>query len=152
MEPRRIERCLENNVSIVVGSVNTAGEPVTCRGVAVVSSDGLKTLTVYVPVSTSRETIANVATTRRVTVVATHPIDHHSLQFKGRASGARLAREDEESRVRHGFAGFAELLNSIGIPPRVTNAVTLWPAFAIDVTVEELYDQTPGPRAGTRLT
>jgi hypothetical protein len=83
--------------------------------------------------------------------VATHPLDHHSLQFKGRAAVVRLARDDEASVVRRGFNGFAELLNDIGIPPRVTNAVTRWPAFAIEMQVQEVYDQTPGPKAGTRL-
>jgi hypothetical protein len=29
--------------------------------------------------------------------------------------------------------------------------VTCWPAFAIDLLVEEIYDQTPGPRAGMPL-
>jgi hypothetical protein len=102
-------------------------------------------------VSTSRDTIANVATTGRLTVVATHPLDHHSVQLKGRAATARLAREDEAGVVRSGFDGFAELLNGIGIPRRVTNAVTRRPAFAIEMQVEEIYDQTPGPKAGSRL-
>jgi hypothetical protein len=151
MDGVRLARCLQNNVSVVVGSVDSNGDPSTCRALALTSEDGLSTVTVYVPVTTSRETIANVATTRRLTVVATHPLDHHSLQFKGRAESVRLAREDEAGVVRRGFDGFAELLNTIGIPPRVTNAVTRWPAFAIDMQVQEIYDQTPGPKAGTRL-
>jgi hypothetical protein len=151
MDGHRLNRCLENNVSVVVGSVDLQGDPSTCRALALSSQDGLSTVTVYVPVSTSRDTIANVATTHRLTVVATHPLDHHSLQFKGRAAVVRLARDDEASVVRRGFNGFAELLNDIGIPPRVTNAVTRWPAFAIEMQVQEVYDQTPGPKAGTRL-
>jgi hypothetical protein len=151
MSDPRAARCLEQNNSVVVASVNDTGEPSTCRALAVASEDGLSTLTVYVPVSTSRDTMANVATTGRLTVVATHPLDHHSIQLKGRGATARLAREDEAGLVRRGFDGFAELLNGIGIPPRVTNAVTRWPAFAIEMKVEEIYDQTPGPKAGTRL-
>ncbi len=92
-----------------------------------------------------------VASTRKLTIVATHPLDHHSLQLKGLAGSARLARDDEKAFVQRGFDGFAELLHTIGIPRRVTNAVTRWPAFAIDMQVEEIYDQTPGPKAGTRL-
>src|SRR3954463_12286846 len=99
MDGERINRCLENNVSVVVGSVNSDGEPSTCRAVALTSEDGLSTLTVYVPVSTSRDTVANVATTRKITVVATHPLDHCSVQLKGRAETVRLAREDEADRV-----------------------------------------------------
>ncbi len=146
----RILRCLENTVSILVASVDGSGEPSCCRGVALTSNDNLATLTVFVPAATSRDTIANVKATARVAVVATHPIDHSSIQMKGVAV-SRPARPEEEALVRRGFQGFAELLNSIGIPPRVTKAVTLWPAMAIDVRVDEIYDQTPGPRAGSRL-
>jgi hypothetical protein len=147
----RLERCLEQNVSLVLGSVDAQGQPCTCRALALGSSDGLSTVTVYVPVHTSRETIANVASTRRLTIVATHPIDHNSLQLKGTAGAARLARDEEREFVNRGFDGFAELLHTIGIPRRITNAVTRWPAYAIDMKVEEIYDQTPGPKAGTRM-
>jgi hypothetical protein len=116
-----------------------------------VSADDLTTATVYVPVATSRDTLANVASTQRVAVVATHPLDHHSVQLKGTAVRTRLAREDERHTAERGFDGFAELLNGIGIPPRVTNTVTRWPAFAIEFRVEDIFDQTPGPKAGSRL-
>ena len=152
MGAQDITRCLDQNVSVMVGSVDSRGEPSTCRALALTSTDGLSSLTVYVPVSTSRETIANIAATGRLTVVATHPIDHHSLQMKGTAATARLARQDEAEAVHRGLLGFGALLNTIGIPPRVTNAVTWWPAFAIEMRVEEIFDQTPGPRAGARVT
>jgi len=148
---QRLNRCLENNVAVVVGSVDASGEPSTCRALALTSSDDLNNLTVYVPVATSRQTIANVTSTRRLTVVATHPIDHFSVQLKGKAAEARPAREDEAPLIHRGFDGFAEILNQIGIPPRVTNAVTREPALAIEMQVEEIYDQTPGPKAGTRV-
>ena len=151
MDAGRLNRCLENNVSVMVGSVDAGGEPSTCRALALTSADGFGNVTVYVPVSTSRQTVANISATKRLTVVATHPLDHSSLQLKGRAAVVRPARNDEAAIVRLGFDGFAELLNTIGIPPRVTNMVTRWPALAIDVAVEEIYDQTPGPSAGTRL-
>jgi hypothetical protein len=151
MGAHRITRCLDQNVSVMVGSVDAHGDPSTCRGLALTSKNDLLTVTVYVPVTTSRQTIANVTTTGRMTVVATDPLDNHSVQLKGTAATTRPAREDEEEAARRGFDGFAAALHSIGIPPRVTNAVTCWPAIAIEMKVEAIYDQTPGPKAGTRL-
>jgi hypothetical protein len=43
------------------------------------------------------------------------------------------------------------VLEQIGLPPHVTMSVAHWPAFAIDVSVEEVFDQTPGPRAGVAI-
>ena len=151
MGPERIRRCLDPGMSLLVGTVSGAGTPVSCRAMALTSADDLATLTVYVPLATSHETIANVATTRRMSVVATYPIDNSSIQLKGTARGTRLAREEEAGTVRAGIDSFGEVLAEIGIPRRVTKAITYWPAFAIDMAVEEIYEQTPGPKAGTRI-
>jgi len=151
MSDLRIRRCLEEGVSVLVGSVDSLGNPACCRAVALTSGDNLATVTVFVPMATSQETIANVATTRRLAVVATHPIDHCATQLKGLAGTTRLARADEESFVQQHLGSFLRVLNSLGYPPRVTGAVVYWPAFAIEVRVEEIYEQTPGPNAGTRL-
>ena len=147
----RIRRCLEDGVSVLVGSVDAQGTPACCRAVGLTSSDDLETLTVYVPAVTSRETIANVQSTRRLAVVATQPLDHCSTQLKGVAQSTRPAREDEEPFVRRHLGNFGGVLNQLGIPPRVTSTVVHWPAIAIDMRVDEIYDQTPGPKAGTRL-
>ncbi len=147
----RILRCLEHGVSVLVGSVDALGSPACCRAVGLTSSDNLATVTVFVPMATSQETMANVATTGRLAVVATHPIEHCATQLKGIAQRTRPAREDEEPFVRQHLGSFAAVLNSLGYPPRLTNALVHWPAFAIEMRVEEVYEQSPGPNAGSRL-
>ena len=151
MSDPRVRRCLEEGTSVLVGSVDSQGRPSTCRAIALSSPDDLQTVTVFVPVRTSQETIANVATTHRLAIVATHPVEHLSIQLKGTAGTTRLAREDEAPFVRERLGRFADVLNTIGVPRRITRAVACWPAFAIDMRVEEIYDQTPGPNAGSRV-
>lgn len=137
--------------SVLVGTVDADGYPATCRGIALTASPDFETVTVYIPVATGQETIANVATTRRLAVGATHPISHASYQFKGVTRGVRLARAEEESLVKAALDGFAEILDTIGVPKRITRSFAHWPAFAIDVQVEQIFDQTPGPKAGAPL-
>jgi hypothetical protein len=151
MDHHRIERCLEPGLSILVGTVDAQGVPSCCRGLAVASSDNLEHATVFVPIATSRDIIANVATTHRIAIVASHPIDHCSTQLKGTARTARLATDEEASFIKSRLGAFKQILDGIGLPHRVTERVAYWPAFAIDVGVEDIYEQTPGPRAGTRL-
>src|SRR5438045_4044787 len=107
MEPRteqsRTQQCLQSGLSILVGTVDPQGMPSCCRGIAIASQDGLETVTVYVPVATSQDTIRNVALTGRLAVVASHPISHCSTQIKGRTTEARLAREEEATIVRQGL-------------------------------------------------
>jgi hypothetical protein len=107
---------------VIVGSVDSRGNPACCRAVGLRSEDGLATATVFVPVATSQDTIANVATTHRLAVVATHPIEHCSTQLKGIVQTTRVARADEEAFVRQHLSSFAAVLNSLGYPLRCLSA------------------------------
>lgn len=148
MSQSRNQRCLEPGLSVLVGTADAAGMPSCCRGIAISTPDDLQTITVYVPVATSHETIQNVGLTRRVAVTVTHPRDNFATQFKGTALEARLAREDEAAFVRSRLDAFADVLDRIGVPRRVTRGVAHWPAFAVTLRVEQTFEQTPGPNAG----
>lgn len=143
---------MEGGTSVIVGTVDADGIPTCCRGIAMTSRDDLETITVFIPAATAQETVANVATTRRVAVGATRPLTHESIQIKGVTRGVRLAPPSDEEYVRQRLADFADVLDAIGQPRHVTKSIAHWPAFAIDVSVEEVYDQTPGPKAGNALT
>jgi len=151
MDPTRLRRCLEPGLSILVGTADAAGTPSCCRGIAIQSLDEFETVTVFLPVATSHETIHNVATTKQLAVVATHPRDNFATQFKGITIDARLAREDESIFVRQRLDAHANMLERIGVPRRLTHRVAHWPAFALTMRVEQVFDQTPGPKAGSRI-
>jgi hypothetical protein len=141
----------EGGTSVLVGTADTQCVPACCRGVAAKIAPDLSRVVAYVPVATSRDVIANAAATRRVAVVVTRPIEHTSVQMKGTIETVRLATADEEEFIRERLEQFACVLDTIGIPRRRVRAVTHWPAFAIETKVDEVFDQTPGPRAGTPL-
>ncbi|MCU1385608.1 MAG: hypothetical protein JWL71_4305 [Acidobacteria bacterium] len=148
MLPERALRCLEPGLSVLIGTADACGTPLACRGIAISSPDDLQTITVYLPVATSHETIRNLATTRRLAVGVTHPRDNFSTQFKGTTLDARLAGDDEAAFVRDRLDAFADVLDCLGIPRRITRSLAHWPAFAVTMRVEQTFDQTPGPRAG----
>src|SRR4051812_34453763 len=100
MDPLRLNRCLEPGLSVLVGTADPAGNPSSCRGIAIASRDDLQTVTVYLPVATSQETIHNLATTKKIAVGVSHPRDNFSTQFKGTSIELRLARDDESAYVR----------------------------------------------------
>jgi predicted RNA-binding Zn ribbon-like protein len=151
MDSKRLRRCLEPGLSILVGTADSAGTPSCCRGIAIQSMDEFETITVFLPVATSHDTIHNVATTKQLAVVATHPRDNFATQFKGTTLDARLAREDESAFVRQRLDALADVLDRIGVPRRLTHRVAHWPAFALTMRVEQVFDQTPGPKAGSRV-
>jgi hypothetical protein len=108
-------------------------------------------LTVFVPIATSQRVLQDVATTRRLAVTASHVVSHRTIQFKGRAGEARIASDQESAFVSRRFDALCDMLDSVGVPRRLSGRLAHWPAFAIDLHVEHTFDQTPGPHAGTRL-
>lgn len=147
----RVREYLEPRMSIIVGTVSAEKLPACCRAIAIKADDELRTFTVYVPVSTSQETIANVASTRRIAVVCSRPLTHSTIQLKGSVREVRLAGEGERAFVSGRLAAFIEELRDLGFPHQGIASLAHWPAFAIEATVEETYEQTPGPNAGVPL-
>ncbi len=151
MTADRIQAMLGTGTSIFVGTIGPDMVPLCVRAIAVRADERLGSATVYVPVATSRGTLCNLATTHRIAVVITRPVEHISVQLKGTSRTARLARDDEQAFVRSRLDGLADAVERIGVPRRVTRSFAHWPALAIEMDVEHVFEQTPGPRAGTRL-
>src|SRR5512143_2313209 len=107
-------RQLEPGTSILVGTVDPSGWPSCCRGVAVAVHPDREGVTVYVPVATAAETIANVASNGRVAVVSSEIVSHVSIQLKGRARAVRVAGEDEAEAVHGHFERLMDALDSVG--------------------------------------
>jgi hypothetical protein len=147
----RVHRALDPGTSILVASVDGRNTPSCCRGIALASTDDLATAMIYVPLATSQQTLQNVATTRRLAVVASHPIDHCSIQLKGTTVDVRLARDEEAPFVADRLERLAEVLERVGVPKRLVRRVSHWPAFVLTMRVERIFDQTPGPHAGCQL-
>jgi hypothetical protein len=151
MSEKWADRCLEGGTSILLSTVDPRGVPACCRAIAVDSGDGFRSMTVYLPVATSREIIANVASTKRLAVSVSHPLNYDTVQLKGTTTGVRLAGDDEQALVEKRLDEFADVLSEIGLPRKITRSITHWPAFAIEMNVEQVFDQTPGPKAGNPM-
>ena len=39
----------------------------------------------------------------------------------------------------------------IGVPRAISGRATYWPSLAVDIAVGALFEQTPGPQAGSRI-
>ena len=151
IDERILRVATDGGTSVLVGSADANAVPACCRGIAVSTDRTLARATIYVPVATSRDVIANAATTKKLAVMITRVVEHVGVQLKGSVEAIRMAADDEEAFVRRRLNEFADVLDEIGFPRRLFRSVTHWPAFAIEVNVDEVFDQTPGPRAGESI-
>jgi hypothetical protein len=142
---------MESGVSITVGTCDGRGRP-SCAWAMGASVDRARgTVTVLVPTATSARIARDVADQSRVAITFSRPLDHKSLQVKGRAQH-RDAIESERAIAERYRAAFTEHLDCAGWPRSAVRRITYWPCVALEVEVEELFEQTPGPRAGERLS
>ncbi|HYC92348.1 MAG TPA: hypothetical protein VEO54_24275 [Thermoanaerobaculia bacterium] len=151
MSNPRLQEWLQPGASIIVATADAEGVPAACRGIAIAAGKEPDTLILYLPAATAHEALANIATTRRMAVAASHPLSHRTVQVKGVTRGVKLAPAADEAFVRQRWDAFAGVLDEIGLPRRILLGVAHWPAFAVEMSIEQIFDQTPGPNAGAPL-
>jgi hypothetical protein len=96
-------------------------------------------------------TLENARANGRIAVSAERMASHKTMQVKGRMVGVRPLRDDERPDVERAFEAFVRSAEEVGMPRRVIERVARWPLVELEIAVEELYDQSPGPGAGARL-
>lgn len=139
--------------SIVVASCNERGAPSLGWGLGCRVSDDLARIVVFLLEAQSHEVLVDVRAPRPVSVLFTL-ISARSIQLKGsRAREVPLRATDSARLDRYG----AELTNAwqlAGHPESWGRALTNREAdalVAIELELEQAFDQTPGPRAGSPL-
>lgn len=136
--------------STMVAGAGTDGVPVLARAFALVATGG-DTVMVAVQPSTAGALLAALGAHPRVAIVSGLPRTHRTLQLKGRVRAIRATRDDERPAIDRALAGYRTSLAEVGLPERLTERVLRWPLTSIEVEVEELFEQSPGPGAGERL-
>ena len=148
---RHLAEFLQMSPVMQVGSRDVSLVPEAVRAAGYRFGAEPRDVRVFVPRATGARTIANLRAYPRVAVVAAHPLDHRSLQFKGDVVGiGDCDEEDREAMVQY-LAGAGGLLELAGMPRSITRRVASWPAWAIEIAVTDVFDQTPGPGAGEPL-
>ena len=142
---------MTSGVSLLLGSRDAALRPATQRLAGALISPDRKLVTVYVPVATGERTLANLRAVPRAAVTFSRVIDCRSVQIKGPVLAIRPARDDERGELERYLPLFFRALEEVGMPYAVTSRLTTWPCTAVEVGVEEFFDQTPGPTAGRAL-
>jgi hypothetical protein len=99
----------------------------------------------------SQTLLRNIAETGRLAVQASNPVDHRTLQLKGRTVRAGLAPDSDREFVAGFVHELAQVVDCLGMPYDRVVRMTHWPAIVVDVRVEEIFLQTPGPGAGAPL-
>lgn len=143
---------VQDGVSLLTGTCSPELVPESVRSAGVRVWPSACQLTVFLPKATAEIAIVNLRDNGRIAITASRIETHRTVQMKGKVLAIRdaSAEEDHALVVRYA-AGLRKALDWVGIPEGVTRGLTLWPAWAVDVEIEHVFAQTPGPLAGLRM-
>jgi hypothetical protein len=79
------------------------------------------------------------------------PTDEGACLLTGFFGGARDASEPERPVIQAQWSGYLDKLEGIGISRAAAANWITWPATVIRLKATALFEQTPGPQAGTQL-
>jgi hypothetical protein len=144
---------LESGCGVIVGTVGADGAPHVSRGwgITVTKTDPTEVRVLL----DADDTVAAdyLAATGAVAVTAGNVRTLHATQLKGRASAMEPATADDRDRAARYADEFFGNINAVdGTPLELINTLRAHDYVACTIRVAEMYDQSPGPSAGTRLT
>ena len=154
MIPGKIIRFLEERASIAFAGTRDANlVPRGHRVAGWLVGDGGRTLTVLVPESSTPHLVESLQDNGRIAVTLEQVGTHETYQLKGRYLSHRPVRPsdaDVASRTRERFAKGIRSLSPPGVAELLAPSIPA-PSLAIEIEIHEVFLQTPGPGAGTRL-
>jgi hypothetical protein len=152
--PGKIIRFLEQHAN--VGFAGTRNRDLVPYGHKVcgwrVGADQ-RTMTAFVPDEFMPGLVESLQENGELAVTVEEFPSHETYQFKGRYLGDRPVRQDDVEvvdRIRRRFVRSLRPMYA-EVPEDVLGAFVSHPSLAVEFEVLEIYLQTPGPGAGTRL-
>jgi hypothetical protein len=140
-----------SGVDVLVATRDENLMPESMMAIGARAHPDLRTFTAYLPEALADATVRNLLRNGDIAITVVRPIDHKALQVKGKFITLRRSTEADRQVQALGRAGLVEQFAHIGIPRPVTRRLVWWPSLAIEMRVEHVFLQTPGPGAGELL-
>ena len=145
-----LRRFIASPVMIIIGTCDAARLPAIGRGVGARAVD-CDSVEVLFSAWQWSQTAANLRDIGRMAVTFARASDYVSYQLKGRAELLDAGPEDRDRSQRYA-ANIVTVLEGLGLDRKV---VLPWlgdrELLVARMSVEEVYVQTPGPKAGTAV-
>lgn len=155
--PPELKALIEQGASVMLGTRDSELVPELVRAWGPRVSRDRKHVSVCVVMAAGVKTIGNLRDNARVAVAFALPANSNAMQMWGRCIGIGRAHRDDLTAVQQHRDTFARVNEGIGVPLPFIEA--LWqrelagsPGMVrIRIVAEQIFNQTPGPDAGSPL-
>jgi len=137
-------------VMIIIGTRDAANLPAIGRGLGACAL-GADSVEVMLSAWQWPDTVANLRDNHRMAATFARPSDYVTYQIKGRAELVDARAEDLERSQRY-CANILAVLEGLGLERKIVQPWLCEHDIVVArMKVEEVYVQTPGPKAGTAV-
>jgi hypothetical protein len=142
---------LESGCALIIGFVTAGGWPYASRGWGfTIAGDGApaRLLVPECDVVQMSQDDCNLIRSR-IAVTGTSVLTYRSVQVKGTITAVEPATAADAERMARYTSAFLKDIEAVDhFPPVVTQRMAPDAIVALELVIDEAYDQTPGPRAG----
>jgi hypothetical protein len=138
-------------VAVVVATRNEDLRPEIARGWGPVASSDGATVRLCLGLRAGSTARSNLDANGAIAVTFSLPTTYRTVQLKGTARSVVEPTPDDVARAEAHLATFVAEAAQVGVPPDGARRLFGPTLLSVDFAVAEIYDQTPGPTAGTRL-
>jgi len=145
---------VESGVSISASSRDRDHYSSLARGLGCRVAEDRQQLRLLLSATRSTELLSDVRTQRVLATVYSLPSTHETLQIKSSAAWVEAAQPGDAAYVARHVEAFAAQIMPLGFSRAFVSALLDYEPgdlIAVRFSVEAVYTQTPGPRAGERL-
>lgn len=135
--------------SIVVAACDANGVPECVRGWGAALQSDRHTIDVCVGRAPARRLVEIVRQHDRVALAVANVTTYQALQLKGRCVDVGDATDADRRRVHEHGEGFVAGLKRVGIGEAGGRGMLVSDVIRLRIVPDALFDQTPGPSAGS---
>jgi hypothetical protein len=149
--PGDLAAFLQEGLGIYIGTRNAALEPNGARAIAARVERGGAELVIYLADVAAARILPDLEQNGMAAVTFGRPVDERACQVKGTFLGARAVGDEERPILEAQWEGFTRQLETIGVAREARSGWPQWPVTAVTLKPTAVFEQTPGPGAGTQL-
>ena len=109
-------------------------------------------ITIYTVKHTSKKAIDNIEDNKLISITMVSALSYECYQFKGKCITYRDSNENDQSKIDSYMKDFNNTLVKIGVKDGLLFKWPTQPSLAIEMKVEEIFEQTPKVGAGSSIT
>ena len=155
MIPDRVVEVLHGPAFMQIATRDEALRPAHTYAVGAMVHDDRRTVTVFVPTARFERILPHLTGNGRI-ALGIALVSHEAYQLKGSYVSSRPTVDAEQARQQAYRAALMASALEAGYPEAIARPLALSlayaPGIAITFRAEEVFQQTPGPGAGTLLS